>query len=121
MSPGAVDRAAVEARVEAAGNRVAGGGSAGDPADDTDPAPGGAFPGDDLEERPCVYSLSHKANGVIRQNIWSSLGVTFLLALGVPIGLVGVAAAVLVGDTGTSRGVTGNAMCLSRPKPERLH
>jgi Cd2+/Zn2+-exporting ATPase len=55
---------------------------------------------------------------VIRQNIWASLGVKFLLAIGVPIGLVSVAVAVVVGDMGMSLGVTGNALRLSRVSPE---
>jgi Cd2+/Zn2+-exporting ATPase len=36
----------------------------------------------------------------------------------VPLGLVSVALAVVVGDMGMSLGVTGNAMRLSRLKPE---
>lgn len=37
-----------------------------------------------------------------------------LLAVGVPLGYVSVALAVVVGDMGMSLGVTGNAMRLSR-------
>lgn len=79
-----------------------------------------ALMGDDLLKLPYLYALSHKANSVIRQNIWSSLGVKFLLALGVPLGYVSVALAVVVGDMGMSLGVTGNAMRLSRLQPERF-
>ncbi|MFB6195167.1 MAG: heavy metal translocating P-type ATPase [Haloplanus sp.] len=79
-----------------------------------------ALMGDDLAAVPYLYSLSHTANGVIRQNIWASLGVKALLAVGVPVGLVSVAVAVVVGDMGMSLGVTGNAMRLSRIRPERL-
>jgi len=43
-----------------------------------------------------------------------------LLALGVPLGLVSVALAVVVGDMGMSLGVTGNAMRLSRIEPDRF-
>ncbi|WP_259519181.1 cation-translocating P-type ATPase [Halanaeroarchaeum sp. HSR-CO] len=75
---------------------------------------------DDLGKLPYLYSLSHTANGVIRQNIWSSLGVKALLAVGVPFGYVSVALAVVVGDMGMSLGVTGNAMRLSRVRPERF-
>jgi Cd2+/Zn2+-exporting ATPase len=57
---------------------------------------------------------------VIRQNIWTSLGAKGLLALGVPFGLVPIWAAVLIGDAGMTLGVTGNAMRLSRIKPESL-
>ncbi|MEF8809057.1 heavy metal translocating P-type ATPase [Natronomonas sp.] len=77
-----------------------------------------ALMGDDIDKLPYLYGLSHTANGVIRQNIWASLGVKFLLALGVPLGLVSVAMAVVVGDMGMSLGVTGNAMRLSRITPE---
>ncbi|QSG16145.1 Cation transport ATPase [Halapricum desulfuricans] len=78
-----------------------------------------ALMGDDIGKLPYLYSLSHSANGVIRQNIWTSLSVKALLALGVPLGLVSVAAAVVVGDMGMSLGVTGNAMRLSRITPDR--
>jgi Cd2+/Zn2+-exporting ATPase len=76
-----------------------------------------ALMGDDVGKLPYLYDLSHTANGVIRQNVWTSLGVKFLLALGVPLGLVSVAMAVVVGDMGMSLGVTGNAMRLSRIEP----
>jgi Cd2+/Zn2+-exporting ATPase len=79
-----------------------------------------ALMGDDIGKLPYLYALSHTANGVIRQNIWGSLGVKALLALGVPFGLVNVALAVVVGDMGMSLGVTGNAMRLSRLKPDRF-
>jgi Cd2+/Zn2+-exporting ATPase len=79
-----------------------------------------ALMGDDIEKLPYLYALSRKANSVIRQNIWSSLGVKLLLALGVPFGYVSVAIAVVVGDMGMSLGVTGNAMRLSRMDPERF-
>jgi Cd2+/Zn2+-exporting ATPase len=75
--------------------------------------------GDDVGKLPYLYDLSRTANGVIRQNIRASLGVKALLALGVPLGLVSVALAVVVGDMGMSLGVTGNAMRLSRLEPER--
>ena len=79
-----------------------------------------ALMGDDVVKLPYLYELSHRANGVIRQNIWSSLGVKLVLAIGVPFGYVSVAIAVLVGDMGMSLGVTGNAMRLSRVTPEHL-
>jgi len=77
-----------------------------------------ALMGDDVAKLPYLYGLSHTANGVIRQNVWASLTVKFLLALGVPLGLVSVAVAVVVGDMGMSLGVTGNAMRLSGIEPE---
>jgi Cd2+/Zn2+-exporting ATPase len=79
-----------------------------------------ALMGDDIGKLPYLYALSQKANGVIRQNIYSSLGVKAVLALGVPVGLVSVAVAVVVGDMGMSLGVTGNAMRLSRVRPQTL-
>ena len=79
-----------------------------------------ALMGDDIDKLPYLYALSHKTNSVIRQNIWTSLGAKGLLAIGVPLGYVSVAVAVIVGDMGMSLGVTGNAMRLSRIVPERL-
>ncbi|WP_276259768.1 heavy metal translocating P-type ATPase [Haloglomus litoreum] len=76
-----------------------------------------ALLGDDLTRLPYLYELSRDAEGVIRSNIYASLGVKALLAVGVPLGVVGVAAAVLVGDAGMTLGVTGNAMRLSRLEP----
>jgi Cd2+/Zn2+-exporting ATPase len=77
-----------------------------------------ALMGDDLSKLPYLYALSNKANGVIRQNIRASLGVKALLAVGVPLGVVSVALAVIAGDMGMSLGVTGNALRLSRMDPE---
>ncbi|OAQ53627.1 hypothetical protein HTG_05050 [Natrinema mahii] len=77
-----------------------------------------ALMGDDIGKLPYLYDLSHTANGVIRQNVWASLGVKALLALGVPLGLVSVALAVVVGDMGMSLGVTGNAMRLANVEPD---
>ncbi|WP_137286420.1 heavy metal translocating P-type ATPase [Halorussus salinisoli] len=77
-----------------------------------------ALLGDDLRKVPYLYRLSRKANGVIRQNIWASLAVKAVLAVGAPLGLVSVAMAIIVGDMGMSLGVTGNAMRLARVEPE---
>jgi Cd2+/Zn2+-exporting ATPase len=79
-----------------------------------------ALMGDDLSKLPYLYELSHRAGNVIQQNIWASLGVKALLAIGVPLGYVSVAVAVVVGDMGMSLGVTGNAMRLSRIVPDTL-
>ncbi len=79
-----------------------------------------ALMGDDIGRIPYLYSLSHTANGVIRQNIWASLGAKAVLAAGVPLGFVSVALAVVVGDMGMSLGVTGNAMRLARISPNRF-
>ena len=77
-----------------------------------------ALMGDDIGKLPYLYALSRAANGIIRQNVWGSLGVKALLAVGVPFGYVSVALAVVVGDMGMSLGVTGNAMRLARLSPE---
>ncbi|WP_435144862.1 heavy metal translocating P-type ATPase [Halobaculum sp. P14] len=72
---------------------------------------------DDLSKLPYLYDLAHAANGVIRQNVWSSLAAKAALAVSVPFGLVPIWAAVLVGDAGMTVGVTGNAMRLARISP----
>jgi Cd2+/Zn2+-exporting ATPase len=79
-----------------------------------------ALMSDDLSKLPYLYDLANAANGVIRQNIWSSLGVKAALAIGVPFGFVPIWAAVLIGDAGMTVGVTGNAMRLSRLSPKNL-
>ncbi|MCU4925262.1 heavy metal translocating P-type ATPase [Halobacteria archaeon AArc-dxtr1] len=77
-----------------------------------------ALMGDDLTRLPYLYELSGTANGVIRQNVWSSLAVKAVLAAGAPFGLVTVIHAVVIGDMGMSLGVTGNAMRLANVEPE---
>jgi Cd2+/Zn2+-exporting ATPase len=77
-----------------------------------------ALLGDDLQKVPYLYRLSRKANGVIRQNIWSSLAVKAVLAVGAPLGLVSVAVAIVVGDMGMSLAVTSNALRLAGVEPE---
>jgi Cd2+/Zn2+-exporting ATPase len=77
-----------------------------------------ALMGDDISRLPYLAELSRDANAVIRQNIWASLAVKAILAVGVPLQLVTVAIAVLVGDAGMTLGDTGNAMRLSRIKPD---
>ncbi|TKX83609.1 HAD family hydrolase, partial [Halorubrum sp. SS5] len=76
-----------------------------------------ALMGDDLAKLPYLYELANDANGVIRQNIWASLGVKAGLALAVPFGYVPIWLAVLAGDAGMTTAVTGNAMRLSRIRP----
>ncbi|MFC6993891.1 cation-translocating P-type ATPase [Haladaptatus sp. GCM10025707] len=77
-----------------------------------------ALMGDDLSKLPYLHRLSQTAGSVIQQNIWSSIGVKVLLALGVPFGLVNVALAIIVGDMGMSLAVTTNALRLSRVSPD---
>ena len=79
-----------------------------------------ALMADELSKLPYLYALSGRANSVIRENIWASIGVKALLALGVPFGLVNVAVAVVVGDMGMSLGVTTNALRLAGIDPERF-
>jgi Cd2+/Zn2+-exporting ATPase len=66
---------------------------------------------------PYVHELARTANGVIRQNVWTSLAAKALLAAGVPFGLVPIWAAVLIGDAGMTTAVTANALRLGRLSP----
>jgi Cd2+/Zn2+-exporting ATPase len=79
-----------------------------------------ALMADDLSKLPYLYELAADANGVIRQNVVASLAVKAALALAVPFGYVPIWLAVLAGDAGMTVGVTGNAMRLSRLRPESL-
>ena len=76
-----------------------------------------ALMADDLSKLPYLVDLSRTANGVIRQNIWASLGVKALLAVGIPLGYVSLVVAVLAGDVGMTTAVTGNATRLARIRP----
>ena len=73
---------------------------------------------DDLSRLPYLHRLSGSANGIIRQNVWTSLGAKAVLAVGVPLSLVPIWMAVLAGDAGMTIGVTGNAMRLAGISPE---
>lgn len=77
-----------------------------------------ALMADDLTRLPYLYELSTAAGGVIRQNIWSSLSVKAVLAVGAPFGYVTVLMAIVIGDMGMSLGVTGNAMRLAGVEPD---
>ena len=76
-----------------------------------------ALMSDDLSKLPYLYELANDANGVIRQNIWSSLAVKAGLAIAVPFGYVPIWLAVLAGDAGMTTAVTANAMRLSQITP----
>ena len=76
-----------------------------------------ALMADDLSKLPYLFQLSRTSLSVIRQNVWASILIKFILAVGVFPGLVSLVAAVLVGDMGTALGVTGNAMRLARVRP----
>jgi len=73
-----------------------------------------ALMGDDLTRLPYLYNLSHQSRNVIRQNIALAIAVKLVLALGVPLGMVSLITAVLLGDLGVSLGVTLNALRLAR-------
>ncbi len=77
-----------------------------------------ALMGDDLSRLAYLYTLSNRGGGVIRQNIAAAIGVKALLAMGVPLGMVSLIAAVVVGDLGVSLAVTLNALRLAHLKPE---
>ena len=70
--------------------------------------------GDDLTRLPYLVRLSHRARRVIRQNIAVALGIKLVLALGVPLGMVSLVAAVLIGDMGVSLAVIANALRLGK-------
>lgn len=73
---------------------------------------------DDLSKLPYLQKLASRAKAIIRENIFSSLGIKAILAIGVPLGYVTIAIAVLAGDAGMTLGITGNAMRLSRLNPD---
>ena len=73
-----------------------------------------ALMGDDLTRLPYLFRLSRKSRAVIRQNIATALLVKLVLVVGVPLGMVSLIAAVLVGDVGVSLLVTANALRLAR-------
>jgi Cd2+/Zn2+-exporting ATPase len=73
-----------------------------------------ALMGDDLVRLPYLYALSHRARGVIRQNIVAAILIKGILAIGVPLGAVSLVTAVVIGDMGVSLAVTLNAMRLAR-------
>lgn len=76
-----------------------------------------ALMADDLSKLPYLFQLSRTSLNVVRQNIWASILVKFVLAVGVIPGVVSLVVAVLVGDMGAALGVTGNAMRLARVRP----
>ncbi|MBS3795693.1 MAG: cation-translocating P-type ATPase [Candidatus Thorarchaeota archaeon] len=72
---------------------------------------------DDLSRIPYLYRLAVRTKAIIRQNIFASLTAKTLLAVGVPLGFVSIALAVLAGDAGMTLGITGNAMRISKLNP----
>jgi Zn2+/Cd2+-exporting ATPase len=69
-----------------------------------------ALMADDLTKLPYAVRLSRRARRTIRFNISLALGLKLVLAAGAVLGLVSLAAAVLVGDMGGSLVVTVNAL-----------
>jgi Cd2+/Zn2+-exporting ATPase len=77
-----------------------------------------ALLGDDLSKLPYLYELSRTSGRVVRQNVYGSLAVKALLAVGIPLGYVSMVVAVLAGDVGMTTVVTGNAMRLAGIEPD---
>lgn len=72
-----------------------------------------ALMGDDLGRLPFAIGLSRTARGVIKQNLYVSLGVIALLVVATTTGLVGIGGAVVVHE-GSTLVVIGNALRLLR-------
>jgi Cd2+/Zn2+-exporting ATPase len=75
-----------------------------------------ALMGDDLSKLPYAVNLGRKARRTIRFNIAFALTAKLLLAVGAVMGVVSLAAAVIVGDMGGSLVVTLNALRLARTR-----
>jgi len=71
-----------------------------------------ALMGDDLERLAYVLVLSRRTRRVIKQNVAAAIFVKLALVIGVPLGLVSLIAAVVIGDMGVSLAVTANALRL---------
>ena len=70
-----------------------------------------ALMGDDLAKLPVVIGLSHKASGIIRQNLYLSLGMVALLIPATIVGFVGIGPAVVFHE-GSTLVVVANALRL---------
>lgn len=73
-----------------------------------------ALMGDDLRRLPYVMRLSQRASRIIRQNVAVAILIKAVLVVGVPLGMVSLVAAVLLGDMGVSLAVILNALRLGR-------
>ena len=71
-----------------------------------------ALMGDKLETLPFAIGLSRKAKGIIKQNLWISLGVVALLIPATILGLASIGIAVLIHE-GSTLVVVFNALRLS--------
>jgi len=77
-----------------------------------------ALMGDDLTKLSYAIRLARRTRRTIRFNIGLALGLKAVLAVGAVTGMVGLAAAVLVGDLGASLVVTANALWLATMRAE---
>ena len=73
-----------------------------------------ALMGDELRRLPYVMRLSQRASRIIRQNVAVAILIKAVLIVGVPLGMVSLVAAVLLGDMGVSLAVILNALRLGR-------
>jgi len=76
-----------------------------------------ALMGNDLSRLAYLCRLSRRSRGVIRGNIAAAVLLKGMLAVGVPLGLVSLPLAVIVGDLGASLAVTLNSLRLGRLRP----
>jgi Cd2+/Zn2+-exporting ATPase len=70
-----------------------------------------ALMGDDLSKLPVVIGLSRKASGIIRQNLFLSLGMVAFLIPATLVGYVGIGPAVVMHE-GSTLVVVANALRL---------
>jgi Cd2+/Zn2+-exporting ATPase len=70
-----------------------------------------ALMGDKLEILPFAIGLSRKAKGIIKQNLWISLGIVAILIPSTILGLAGIGIAVLIHE-GSTLVVVFNALRL---------
>jgi len=73
-----------------------------------------ALMGDELRRLPYVVHLSQRASRIIHQNVAVAILVKAVLVAGVPLGMVSLVAAVVLGDMGVSLAVILNALRLGR-------
>ena len=78
-----------------------------------------ALMGDKLEILPFAIGLSRKAKGIIKQNLWISLGIVALLIPSTIFGLAGIGIAVLIHE-GSTLFVVFNALRLLAYKEKKL-
>ncbi len=74
-----------------------------------------ALMADKLENLPFAISLSRKAKGIIKQNLWVSLGIVAMLIPATILGVANIGAAVAIHE-GSTLLVVGNALRLLRFK-----